>query len=79
MASSELAAQPMIMTSAPDGIRSLIEQACRGAGVTFEVVAETSSMEAQKTLVAHGHGFAVLPALAVANDVARGELRAGSG
>jgi LysR family transcriptional regulator, nitrogen assimilation regulatory protein len=76
MAFSDLAGQPMIMTSAPHGIRSLLEQACRDMGVTFEVVAETNSMEVQKTLVAHGHGFTVLPALAVSNDVARGELRA---
>ncbi|WP_322045209.1 LysR substrate-binding domain-containing protein [Paraburkholderia sp. J67] len=72
---TDLAGQPMIMTSAPHGIRSLLEQACREANITFDVVAETNSMEVQKTLVAQGHGFTVLPAIAVMDDVARGQLR----
>ncbi|WP_233887991.1 LysR family transcriptional regulator [Paraburkholderia flagellata] len=75
MSFSDLAGQPMVMTSAPHGIRSLLEQACRDAGISFEVVAETNSMDVQKTLVAHGHGFTILPAIAVVDDVSRGQLR----
>ncbi|CAG9272460.1 LysR family transcriptional regulator [Paraburkholderia unamae] len=72
---AELAALPVVLTSAPHGIRSLLEQACREAGVTLGVVAETNSMDVQKTLVASGHGYTVLPAIAVGDDVARGQLR----
>lgn len=73
---SELSQWSMILTSAPHGIRSLLELACRDAGVTLNVAAETNSMDVQKTLVACGHGFTVLPAIAVNEDVTRGLLRA---
>jgi LysR family transcriptional regulator, nitrogen assimilation regulatory protein len=72
---AELATMPMIMTSEPHGIRSILERECRDAGVTLEVVAETNSMDVQKALVAGGHGYTVLPAIAVSDDVARGQLR----
>ncbi|WP_028217091.1 LysR family transcriptional regulator [Paraburkholderia oxyphila] len=71
----ELGKWPIILTSAPHGIRSLLEQACRDASITLGVVAETNSMDVQKTLVASGHGFTVLPAIAVKEDVARGQLQ----
>jgi DNA-binding transcriptional LysR family regulator len=72
---AELATRPIILTSAPHGIRSLLEQACRDTGIALDVVADTNSMDVQKTLVACGHGFTILPAIAVSDDVARGHLR----
>ncbi|WP_234745530.1 LysR substrate-binding domain-containing protein, partial [Burkholderia sp. WTPI3] len=52
------------------------EQARPGAGTTLDVVAETNAMSVQKSLVARGHGFTVLPSIAVIDDIARNELRA---
>ncbi|MGU7784368.1 LysR family transcriptional regulator [Burkholderia sp. PU8-34] len=71
-----LTGRPMILPSAPHGIRNLLEQACPGSGVRLNVVAETNSMNVQKQLVAGGHGYTILPGICVTDDVARGHLRA---
>ncbi|MBY4866435.1 LysR family transcriptional regulator [Burkholderia anthina] len=76
LALADIAAWPMILPSAPHGIRNMLEQARPGAGTTLDVVAETNAMSVQKSLVARGHGFTVLPSIAVIDDIARNELRA---
>ncbi|PFH20323.1 MULTISPECIES: LysR family transcriptional regulator [Burkholderia] len=76
LALADIAAWPMILPSAPHGIRNMLEQARPGAGTTLDVVAETNAMSVQKSLVARGHGFTVLPSIAVIDDIARHALRA---
>ncbi|WP_321801907.1 LysR substrate-binding domain-containing protein [Burkholderia sp. BCC1988] len=76
LALADIAAWPMILPSAPHGIRNMLEQARPGAGATLDVVAETNAMSVQKSLVARGHGFTILPSIAVTEDIARDALRA---
>ena len=76
VALADLASWPMILPSAPHGIRNLLEQACPGTGMKLNVVVETNAMNVQKSLVARGHGFTILPSIAVTEDVARKRLRA---
>lgn len=73
---SFLAGRPMILPSAPHGIRTLVEHACALAGVSLDVVAEADAMNLQKTFVLHGLGFTILPGAAILDDVARGVLAA---
>ncbi|PLZ00014.1 LysR family transcriptional regulator [Burkholderia sp. WAC0059] len=73
---SALTHWPMILPSAPHGIRNLLAQACPGADFSLNVVAETNSMSVQKILAASGHGYTILPSIAVSGEVARGQLRA---
>ncbi|SIT49419.1 Transcriptional regulator, LysR family [Paraburkholderia piptadeniae] len=76
IALADLAAWPLILPSAGHGIRNLLEQACPGTGMKLNVVAETNSMNVQKNLVVRGHGYTILPSIAVTEDVARKQLGA---
>jgi LysR family transcriptional regulator, nitrogen assimilation regulatory protein len=62
--------KPFILPSAPHGLRALMEQAANLMGVNFSVHTETNDLYVQKNLVANGHGWTILPAVAVADDVA---------
>ncbi|TVT34873.1 LysR family transcriptional regulator [Amycolatopsis rhizosphaerae] len=59
------------------GLRTLIDQALRTAGVEPTIACQTNSMLVQKKLVAVGTGWSVLPAAGVAEDVAAGRLNGG--
>ncbi len=69
-----LAGMPLVLPSAPHGLRSLVEHAATLRGVELTVVAETNAMSIQKSLVIAGHGLTILPTIAVADDIARGIL-----
>jgi DNA-binding transcriptional LysR family regulator len=73
---SELNGWPMIVTSSPHAIRSLLDRACREAGVKFDVVTATNSLDIQKSLVIGGHGYTVLPSIAIQDELAQGKLKA---
>jgi len=73
---SALVGRPLILPSGPKGIRTLVDHACAVAGVELTVVAETNAMNVQKSLVLGGHGFTVLPPIAVADELARKLLSA---
>lgn len=66
---------PFILPSAPHGLRALMEQAATLMGLEFTIFAETNALSVQKSLVMEGHGWTILPVVAVADDVARGTLR----
>jgi DNA-binding transcriptional LysR family regulator len=68
--------EPFILPSAPHGLRALIEQAAAIMGLEFNVVAETNALSVQKDLVVCGHGWTILPIVALTDDVARGRLSA---
>jgi LysR family transcriptional regulator, nitrogen assimilation regulatory protein len=71
-----VAREPFILPSAPQGLRAAIEHAAAEAGVTLQVFAETNALSVQKELVAQGHGWTILPAVGVTQEVERGILSA---
>lgn len=73
---SFLAGKPVILPSAPHGIRALVDHACAVHKVSLDVVAEADAMNLQSTFVQHGLGYTILPGAAVLDDVARGVFSA---
>ncbi|WP_020656664.1 LysR family transcriptional regulator [Massilia niastensis] len=73
---ADFAGQPLVLPSAPHGLRSVVEHACSIAGITLSIVAETNSMAIQRSLVMGGHGYTILPSIAVVDDVGRGLVSA---
>jgi DNA-binding transcriptional LysR family regulator len=73
---AELAGVPLILPSAPHGLRTLVEHAFALAEQEMKVVAETNAMSVQRSLVLAGHGLTILPSIAVVDDIARGLLKA---
>lgn len=69
VALAQLARQPVILPSAPHGIRTLVEHACAVSGTTLSIAAETNALSAQRALVLGGHGWTILPPIAVAEDL----------
>jgi DNA-binding transcriptional LysR family regulator len=73
---AQLAGNPLVLPSAPHGLRALVEQAAILMGMELTVAAETNEMSVQKGLVLAGHGWTILPVIAVADEVANGTLTA---
>ena len=71
---ASLVGRKFILPSAPHGIRTLVEQACRATGVSLDLSAETNALSIQRSLVLGGHGLTILPPIAVAEDLAQGRL-----
>ncbi|MGW0819094.1 LysR substrate-binding domain-containing protein [Streptomyces viridiviolaceus] len=65
----EVARHPIIAPSRDNGLRTLLEEVAARAGMTAHVAIEANSARMQKQLVAKGHGWTVLPAICVANEV----------
>ena len=68
--------KPLILPSAPHGIRSLIDHACAVAGVELRIVAEANAMNLQRAFVLHGLGYTILPGAAILEDLRRGIVAA---
>ncbi|MFT4101923.1 MAG: LysR substrate-binding domain-containing protein [Burkholderiaceae bacterium] len=73
---ARVARESFILPAAPQGLRATIEHAAAEAGVELQVFAETNALSVQKELVARGHGWTILPAVAVMQEVERGVLGA---
>lgn len=73
---ANLRGMPLILPNAPHGLRSIVEHACAVSGVEVRVSAETNSLDVQKSLVAKGYGYTVLPSSAVHEELASGILTA---
>ncbi len=71
---ARLIGQPLVLPSAPHGIRTLVDHACAVAKVELTVAAETNALSVQRSLVLGGHGLTVLPPIAVADDLRNGQL-----
>ncbi|MFE8953501.1 LysR substrate-binding domain-containing protein [Streptomyces althioticus] len=71
---NEVARHPVIAPARGNGLRTLLEEAAARAGTTVHVALETNSARVQKQLVAKGHGWAVLPAICVADEVSSRSL-----
>ena len=69
-----LVEHPLVLPSAPHGIRALVEHACAVAQVSLRVSAETNALSVQRALVLGGHGLTILPPIAVADDLRMGRL-----
>jgi DNA-binding transcriptional LysR family regulator len=70
----KLIGKPLVLPSAPHGIRTLVDHACAVAKVKLTVAAETNALSVQRSLVLGGHGLTILPPTAVADDLRTGRL-----
>ncbi|WP_020657069.1 LysR family transcriptional regulator [Massilia niastensis] len=66
--------RPMVLPNAPHGLRSIIEHALAVAGISVKLVAETNALDLQKSLVAKGFGYTILPSSAVLDEFQQGSL-----
>lgn len=71
-----LAAYPMVLPSAPNAIRSLLDASLRPRGIALQVVAEVGAVQTVLALVAQGVAHTVLPASAVPADPRAAGLQA---
>jgi DNA-binding transcriptional LysR family regulator len=71
---AELLEQPLVLPVAGHGLRALIDQARSAVPARPRIAVETNSMHLQKKLVLAGHGWTVLPAAGIADDVRSGVL-----
>lgn len=72
----QVAQHPFILPSAPQGLRAVIEHAATESGLTLDVIAETNALSVQKSLVAEGQGWTILPVVCITQELERGELSA---
>lgn len=72
---SGLAAFPMVLPSAPNAIRSLLDAALRPRRISLQVVAEVGAVQTVLAVVAKGIACTVLPSSAVARDGAGATLQ----
>lgn len=70
-----LAQWPLVLPGREHGLRRLIDEACAPLGVLLDIVAEIESLGSVKRATEAGIGSTILPAGAVAQDVAEGRLR----
>jgi DNA-binding transcriptional LysR family regulator len=66
IALGELHEEPMLTLTRGSGLRAVLEQACRDAGYTPRISAETGDLGSLVGLAAEGLGIAVVPSSAVA-------------
>jgi LysR family transcriptional regulator, nitrogen assimilation regulatory protein len=64
-----LVGRPLVLPSAPHGIRTLVDHACSVSSLQLTVSAETNALSVQRSLVLGGHGWTILPPIAVAEDL----------
>jgi DNA-binding transcriptional LysR family regulator len=62
---------PLITLTRGSGLRTVLERACREAGFTPRITAETDELRSLVQLAAQGLGVALLPQSAIANDEPR--------
>jgi DNA-binding transcriptional LysR family regulator len=71
---ADLATETFLLTDASCQYRGLFERVLAAEGIHLSEIVEFGSVEAIKQCVMVGMGIAVLPAVTVANEVARGQL-----
>ncbi len=71
---ARLMGKPLVLPSAPHGIRTLVDHACAVSKVELTIAAETNALSVQRSLVLGGHGLTILPPIAVADDLRSGQL-----
>jgi DNA-binding transcriptional LysR family regulator len=73
---AQLDGVPLVLPSAPSGVRVVFDQLARRTGIRLNVVIEADSMQIQKTIAIRGGAYAVLPMHAYASELERGLLQA---
>lgn len=73
---ARVAREPFVMPAAPQGLRSMVEEAAAASKLALRVSVETNELGVQKSLVQAGWGWTILPAVGVSGEVKRGELSA---
>jgi DNA-binding transcriptional LysR family regulator len=73
---AEVAARPLVMPSPGHALRALIDGAAQRAEANLDIAVQTNSLALQKLLVRGGHGWTILPAVGLADDIANGTLSA---
>ena len=73
--SEEVSRQPLIMFNQGSSYYTLVHDALRKAGALVTPMMELDNMEATKKMVEEGLGIAILPKVAVEEEVQRQELR----
>lgn len=71
---AQLAELPFVLPSREHGLRKRLEEILRREGVSLNVVMEVDGMHSQVDLVMRGVGHAILPLVAVAEEVKDGRL-----
>jgi DNA-binding transcriptional LysR family regulator len=71
---AKLIGRPLVLPSAPHGIRTLVDHACAVSKVSLTISAETNALSVQRSLVLGGHGLTILPPIAVSEDLRSGQL-----
>lgn len=71
-----MAGIPLVLPSAPNGLRTTLDMLSRRHRVKLDVAMEVETATAMKDVAASGHAFTLLPLTAVAREVAAGELGA---
>lgn len=73
---SALGAIPLILPTAPNPLRALLEQVFRRRGMTLNAAGEANTMQVQLELVAGGGCYTITPYFAAARQVRAGQLQA---
>lgn len=73
---AQLDGLPLILPSRPNGLRTVLDQMARDAGIRLSIPIEVDSIPTQKELVAEGFGYTILGAHAVQRERAAGTLQA---
>lgn len=66
---ASLAGYPMVLPSAPNAIRSLVERFLEPRGITLNVLAEVGAVQTVLALVAQGEGCTIVPESALAASI----------
>lgn len=71
---ASLSGRPLVLPSAPHGIRMLVDHACAVSNLSLDISVETNALSVQRSLVFGGHGYTILPPIAVAEDLRNRKL-----
>jgi LysR family nitrogen assimilation transcriptional regulator len=66
---AEIARHPLVVAVRGNALRTLVDETAARAGVDITISVETNAARVQKQLVAAGHGWAILPAICVADEL----------
>jgi DNA-binding transcriptional LysR family regulator len=72
----DLKKQSFIMPTQPHGLRTLLDHACGVSGIQLNIIAETNSMNTQKSLVQSNIGYTILPGVVIFEDIKNKKLSA---
>lgn len=73
---ASVARMPLVVPTGSQGLRHLIDRACTIIGVNLNIVAESDDTSLQLELIERGIGYAILPVMAIAPELAAGRLAA---